>query len=165
MDRRIYIFTQEIGDNTQHGLRVASITEKTEVIHFLLSNCKCWLEEYNFDGFRFDGITSMIYYDHGLGKSFTDYSCYYDGNQDEDALVYLTLANCLIKETYRDAITIAEDVSGLPGLAAPFENGGVGFDFRMSMGVSDNWIKWIKELPDEKWHMGDIFYEPLIKSR
>lgn len=149
------------GDRGQHPAWTSRCFDygKTEVIHFLLSNCKYWLEEYNFDGFRFDGITSMIYYDHGLGKSFTDYSCYYDGNQDEDALVYLTLANCLIKETYRDAITIAEDVSGLPGLAAPFENGGVGFDFRMSMGVSDNWIKWIKELPDEKWHMGDIFYE------
>ncbi len=132
---------------------------KNEVLHFLLSNCKYWLEEFRFDGFRFDGITSMIYYDHGLGKDFTDYSCYFDGNQDEDALTYLTLANRLVKEINPDAVTIAEDVSGLPGLAAPLSSGGIGFDFRMSMGVADHWIKWIKELRDEDWHVGEIFHE------
>lgn len=132
---------------------------KSEVIHFLLSNCKYWLEEYRFDGFRFDGITSMIYYDHGLGRDFTGYSCYFDGNQDEEALTYLSLANRLIKEINPAAITVAEDVSGMPGLAAPQERGGVGFDFRMSMGVADHWIKWIKELRDEDWNMGEIFWE------
>lgn len=132
---------------------------KNEVIHFLLSNCKYWLEEYKFDGFRFDGITSMIYYDHGLGKDFTDYSCYFNGNQDEDALIYLALANHLIKEINPGAITIAEDVSGMPGLASPAENGGIGFDFRLSMGIADHWIKWIKELKDEDWNISEIFWE------
>lgn len=132
---------------------------KPEVLHFLLSNCKFWLEEYKFDGFRFDGVTSMIYYDHGLGKNFTDYSMYYDGNQDEDAIVYLTLANKLIHQVNENAITIAEEVSGMPGLATSFENGGYGFDFRLAMGVPDYWIKIIKELPDEKWNVGEIFYE------
>lgn len=132
---------------------------KDQTIKFLLSNCKYWLEEYKFDGFRFDGITSMIYFDHGLGVAFTDYSFYFNDNQDIDALVYLTLANRLIKEINPNAITIAEDVSGFPGLAAPFESGGVGFDYRMSMGISDNWIKWIKELRDEDWNMGKIYFE------
>lgn len=132
---------------------------KDEVLKFLLSNCKYWLEEYHFDGFRFDGITSMIYFDHGLGKAFTDYSSYFDGNQDIDAIVYLTLANRLIREINSQAITIAEDVSGMPGLAAPYTSGGIGFDYRMSMGISDNWIKWIKELKDEEWNMGQIYFE------
>ncbi|MEA5005191.1 MAG: alpha amylase C-terminal domain-containing protein [Rikenellaceae bacterium] len=132
---------------------------KDEVLHFLLSNCKFWLEEYYLDGFRFDGITSMIYLDHGLGRDFTDYSCYFDGNQDEDAMVYLTLANMLIKEINPNAITIAEEMSGMPGLASPFADGGNGFDFRMSMGVPDHWIKWIKELRDEEWNMSNIFHE------
>jgi len=132
---------------------------KNEVLHFLLSNCKYWLEEYKFDGFRFDGITSMIYYDHGLGKDFTDYSCYFNENEDEDALVYLALANQLVKEVNSLALTIAEDVSGMPGLAAPIEDGGIGFDFRLSMGVADHWIKWIKELKDEDWNVGEIFRE------
>ncbi len=132
---------------------------KSEVIHFLLSNCKYWLEEFRFDGFRFDGVTSMLYFDHGLERDFTDYSCYFNGNQDEDAIVYLTMANQLVKEINPNAITIAEDMSGLPGLATPIENGGVGFDFRMSMGVPDHWIKWIKELRDEDWHVGTMFHE------
>jgi 1,4-alpha-glucan branching enzyme len=132
---------------------------KDEVLRFLLSNCKYWLEEFNLDGFRFDGVTSMIYLDHGLGKNFTNYSFYYDGNQDEDALVYLSLANTLIKELNPNAITIAEDMSGMPGLAAPISSGGNGFDFRLSMGVPDHWIKWIKELKDEEWNMSNIYYE------
>ena len=117
------------------------------------------MEEYHIDGFRFDGVTSMIYLDHGLGKDFTDYSCYFDGNQDEDALLYLGLANIMIKEINPKAITIAEDVSGMPGLAAPMGMGGIGFDFRLSMGIADHWIKWIKERKDEDWSMGEIYYE------
>jgi len=126
---------------------------------FLLSNLKFWMEEYHLDGFRFDGVTSMIYKDHGLGRDYTDYSCYFDGNQDEDAIQYLALANMLVHEVNPSAVTIAEDMSGLPGLAASISDGGVGFDFRMSMGISDHWIKWIKEKSDEEWSMGDIWWE------
>ena len=132
---------------------------KNEVLHFLLSNCKYWLEEFRFDGFRFDGVTSMIYYDHGLGKAFTNYSFYYDGNEDEDALVYLALANQLIHELYPEALTIAEEMSGLPGLATPIAEKGIGFDYKLSMGIPDYWIKLLKEIPDEQWHVGDIYYE------
>ncbi len=132
---------------------------RDEVIHFLLSNCKYWLDEFKFDGFRFDGVTSMIYTHHGLEIDFIDYSMYYDGNQDEDALTYLALANKLTHEVNPNAITIAEDVSGMPGIASPFEDGGIGFDFRMSMGVADYWIKTIKEKKDEQWQVGDIYYQ------
>ncbi len=132
---------------------------KDEVISFLLSNCKYWADEFHFDGFRFDGITSMLYWDHGLGRDFTEYKFYYDGNQDEDAITYLTLANKLVHQVNPRIITIAEDMSGMPGLALPAEQGGIGFDFRMSMGVPDYWIKLIKEKKDEEWHVGDMFYE------
>ena len=132
---------------------------KDEVKYFLLSNCKYWMEEYHIDGFRFDGVTSMIYWDHGLGKAFGDYSLYFDQGVDEGAVSYLALANMLIHEINPDAITIAEDVSGMAGLAAPFASGGVGFDFRMAMGIADHWIKWIKELRDEQWSMGGIWWE------
>ncbi|HIZ86489.1 MAG TPA: alpha amylase C-terminal domain-containing protein [Candidatus Coprenecus stercoravium] len=134
-------------------------------VRFLLSNIKYWMEEYHIDGFRFDGVTSMIYLDHGLGKDFTDYSCYFDGNQDEDALTYLGLANILVKEINPKAVTIAEDVSGMPGLAAPLKDGGIGFDFRLSMGIADHWIKWIKERRDEDWSMGEIYYELTNKRK
>lgn len=94
------------------------------MLNFLLSNCKYWLEEFHFDGFRFDGITSMLYWDHGLGRDFTEYKYYYDGNQDEDAIIYLTLANRLIHQVNKNAVTIAEDMSGMPGLAVPIDEGG-----------------------------------------
>ena len=132
---------------------------KNETVHFLLSNLKYWMQEYCLDGFRFDGVTSMLYYDHGLERDFTNYDCYFDGGQDEDAFVYLGLANILVKELNGRAFTIAEDMSGMPGLAAPVSEYGTGFDYRMSMGIADHWIKWIKEKSDWEWSMGEIYYE------
>ena len=132
---------------------------KNEVIHFLLSNCKYWLSEYHFDGFRFDGVTSMLYYSHGLGECFCGYGDYFNGHQDDNAICYLTLANQLIHEVNPNAITIAEEVSGMPGLAAPFADGGYGFDYRMAMNIPDYWIKTIKERRDEDWHPSSILWE------
>ena len=132
---------------------------KNEVLHFLLSNCKYWMEEFRFDGFRFDGVTSMLYYSHGLGEAFCNYNDYYNGHQDDNAICYLTLANKLIHEINSKAITIAEEVSGMPGLAAPIENGGYGFDYRMAMNVPDYWIKTIKEKIDEDWKPSSMFWE------
>jgi 1,4-alpha-glucan branching enzyme len=132
---------------------------KNSVSHFLLSNCRYWLEEYKIDGFRFDGVTSMIYYDHGLEKNFTSYDEYFDGNQDEDALIYLFLANKLIHSFKPGSITIAEEMSGMPGIAAHTEEKGYGFDYRLSMGVPDFWIKLVKETLDENWDMGKLMFE------
>ena len=132
---------------------------KDEVMHFLLSNCKYWLEEFHFDGFRFDGVTSMLYYNHGLGQAFGGYGDYYNGGQDTNAITYLTLANKLIHEVNPNAITIAEEMSGMPGLALPFADGGMGFDYRMAMGIPDYWIKTLKEKKDEDWHPTSIFWE------
>ena len=132
---------------------------KDEVKYFLLSNCKYWMEEYHLDGFRCDGVTSVLYWDRGLGTAFGNYDLYFNKGVDENAVCYLALANMLIHELNPDAITIAEDVSGMAGLAAPFDAGGVGFDYRMAMGVADHWIKWIKEKTDEQWSMGEIWWE------
>jgi 1,4-alpha-glucan branching enzyme len=132
---------------------------KNEVLHFLLSNCKFWLEEYRFDGFRFDGVTSMLYYSHGLGERFTGYGDYYNGHQDGDAITYLTLANKLIHEVRPQAVTIAEEVSGMPGLASKYGNGGYGFDYRMAMNIPDFWIKMLKEKKDEEWRPSVIWWE------
>ena len=132
---------------------------KNEVLHFLLSNCRYWLEEYRFDGFRFDGITSMLYYDHGLSRDFTSYEMYFDGQQDEDAITYLMLANKLIKEVHSDSVSLAEEMSGMPGLGVSQESGGFGFDYRMAMGTPDYWIKILKEKSDEQWNVSEIYHE------
>ena len=136
---------------------------KDDVLHFLLSNCKYWLQEFHFDGFRFDGVTSMLYYSHGLGEAFCGYGDYFNGHQDDNAICYLTLANQLIHEVNPQAITIAEEVSGMPGLAAKFSDGGYGFDYRMAMNIPDYWIKTIKEQKDEDWKPSSIFWE--VKNR
>jgi 1,4-alpha-glucan branching enzyme len=132
---------------------------KTQVLHFLLSNCMYWLEEYKFDGFRFDGVTSMLYLNHGLEKSFTSYEDYFGENVDEDALTYLALANKLVHDIRPDAVTIAEDISGMPGLAVSLSEGGFGFDYRFSMGIPDNWIRLVKDFYDEAWPTSHLWYE------
>lgn len=132
---------------------------KNAVLHFLLSNCKYWLKEFHFDGFRFDGVTSMLYYSHGLGEAFCNYSDYFNGHQDDNAICYLTLANELIHKVNPKAITIAEEVSGMPGLAAKFKDGGYGFDYRMAMNIPDYWIKLIKEKIDEDWKPSSMLWE------
>ena len=127
---------------------------KTGVIHFLLSNLKFWMEEYHFDGFRFDGVTSMLYHDHGLGTDFNSNDKYFSYNTHVEAVTYLQLANELIRQVNPRAITIAEDMSGMPGMCLPIEDGGIGFDYRLGMGLPDMWIRTVKEKRDEDW---DIF--------
>ena len=136
---------------------------KTEVQKFLLSNLRFYLEEYHLDGFRFDGVTSMLYLHHGLNRVFSGYDDYFSGEVDEAAYSYLALANELIHELRPDAVTIAEDVSGMPGIAAPQTDGGAGFDMRMAMGVSDLWFK-LFDQPDESWSMNQLFAE-LVNRR
>lgn len=149
------------GDRGQHKLWDSRCFDygKHPVLHFLLSNCRFWLDEYRFDGYRFDGITSMLYLHHGQNKAFTTYDDYFGPDVDEDALTYLALANRLIHDLRPDAVTIAEDVSGMPGLAASQTNGGYGFDYRFAMGVPDYWIKLIKEVSDELWPLGHLWHE------
>ncbi len=137
---------------------------KPEVLRLLLSNVRYWLEEFRFDGFRFDGVTSMLYHDHGLGKTFSGYHDYFSGNVDLDATAYLMLANELAHGLRPDAVTIAEDVSGMPGMARPVPEGGLGFDYRLSMGIPDLWIKILKERSDEAWPLGDV-YDAMLNRR
>ena len=133
--------------------------DKPEVLHFLLSNLKYWLEEYHFDGFRFDGVTSMLYHNHGLGESFSNLGMYFSMNTDVEAVTYLQLANELIREINPHAVTVAEDMSGMPGMCEKIKDGGIGFDYRLGMGLPDLWIKLIKEQRDEDWNLGTIWYE------
>ena len=132
---------------------------KNEVIHFLLSNLKYWMEVFHFDGFRFDGVTSMLYHDHGLGSAFSNYQMYFSMNTDVEAVTYLQLANELVHQVNPDAITVAEDMSGMPGMCIPVKDGGLGFDYRLSMGVPDLWIKTLKECKDDEWDMYRLWYE------
>ncbi len=146
------------GDHSAWGTKLFNYG-KDEVLHFLLSNLRYWMEVFHFDGFRFDGVTSMLYHDHGLGSAFTHYGLYFSPNTDVEAVTYLQLANELIHTLNPKAITVAEDMSGMPGMCIPLKDGGIGFDYRLSMGVPDLWIKLLKEVPDEHWPMGKLWYE------
>lgn len=129
---------------------------KREVQHFLLSNVKYWIDEFHFDGYRFDGVTSMIYHHHGY-TTFNSRDKYFDESVNRDALTYLTLANRLVHELRSDAVTIAEDVSGMAGMCVKADDGGIGFDYRLAMAIPDFWIKQLKDIPDEQWSMEEMW--------
>lgn len=151
------------GEHTTWGTKCFNYN-KPEVLHFLLSNLKFWMEEYHFDGFRFDGVTSMLYLDHGLGTNFDNMKKYFSLNTDTEAITYLQLANELIHEINPKAITIAEDMSGMPGMCVPIKDGGIGFDYRLAMGLPDMWIKLVKESKDEDWSIEKIWSEMCLRS-
>lgn len=159
-DGTVYQFFHEgeKGDHSAWGTKLFNYG-KNEVIHFLLSNLKYWMEVFHFDGFRFDGVTSMLYHDHGLGSAFTNYGMYFSMNTDVEAVTYLQLANELVHKYNKKALTVAEDMSGMPGMCLPIKDGGIGFDYRLSMGVPDLWIKTIKDCRDEQWDMEKLWYE------
>ena len=135
---------------------------RTGVLHFLLSNLKFWMTEYHFDGFRFDGVTSMLYHDHGLGTDFNSNDKYFSLNTHTEAITYLQLANELIRQVNPDAITIAEDMSGMPGMALPIADGGIGFDYRLGMGLPDMWIRAVKG-KDEFWDINKMWGEMCLR--
>ena len=152
----------EKGDHPAWGTKCFNYG-KTEVIHFLLSNLKFWMTEYHFDGFRFDGVTSMLYHDHGLGTDFNDNSKYFSYNTHTEAITYLQLANELIREVNPNAITVAEDMSGMPGMCLPIEDGGCGFDYRLAMGLPDMWIRTVKETQDEFWDINKMWGDMCLR--
>ncbi len=159
-DGTVYQFFHEggRGDHSAWGTKLFNYG-KNEVLHFLLSNLKYWMEVFHFDGFRFDGVTSMLYHDHGLGSAFSNYSMYFSLNTDTEAVTYLQLANELVHKINKNALTVAEDMSGMPGMCLKITDGGIGFDYRLSMGVPDLWIKMLKECTDEQWSMSRLWYE------
>ena len=152
----------EKGDHPAWGTKCFDYG-KTGVIHFLLSNLKFWMTEYHFDGFRFDGITSMLYHDHGLGVDFDSNSKYFSFNTHVEAITYLQLANELIRQVNPKALTIAEDMSGMPGMCLPIEEGGIGFDYRLGMGLPDMWIRTVKTTRDEDWDIGKMWGEMCLR--
>ncbi|KAJ5599428.1 1-4-alpha-glucan-branching enzyme [Penicillium hetheringtonii] len=128
-----------------------------EVLRFLLSNLRFWMEEYQFDGFRFDGVTSMLYVHHGIGAGFSGgYHEYFGSTVDEEGVTYLTLANEMLHQLYPECITVAEDVSGMPALCLPHALGGIGFDYRLGMAIPDMYIKLLKEKSDNEWDIGNL---------
>ncbi len=152
----------EKGDHPAWGTKCFDYG-KTGVLHFLLSNLKFWMTEYHFDGFRFDGVTSMLYHDHGLGTDFNSNDKYFSYNTHTEAITYLQLANELIRQVNPNAITVAEDMSGMPGMCLPIEDGGIGFNYRLGMGLPDMWIRTVKEKQDEQWEIGKMWGDMCLR--
>ena len=150
-----YFHPGQRGDHPQWDSKLFDYG-KTEVLRFLLSNLNYWIEDFHFDGFRFDGVGSMMYFHHG-DEPATSREKYFSEGVEYDAITYLQLANHLIHLLHKDTISIAEDVTGMPGLTSTIDDGGIGFDFRLGMGIPDFWIKYLKEFQDENWNIHEMW--------
>lgn len=151
-----YFHAGEKGEHSDWDSKLFNY-DKYEVLRFLLANCYMWIQEYKFDGFRFDAVTSILYHHHGIGVGFSgDYNEYFSMNTDLTGVAYLMLANDLIHQLFEHAVTIAEDVSGMPGLCIGIEDGGIGFDYRLNMSCPDTWIKYNKDISDDEWDMNNL---------
>ena len=153
-----YFHSGEKGEHSDWDSKIFDY-DKFEVLRFLLANIYMWIEEYKFDGFRFDAVTSILYHHHGIGVGFSgDYKEYFSMDTDIGGVGYLMLANDLTHSLFNNAITIAEDVSGMPGMCVSIEQGGIGFDYRLNMSCPDTWIKYLKEFSDEDWDMKNLAF-------
>lgn len=101
----------------------------------------------------------MMYHSRGIGEGFSgNYEEYFGLNVDTEAVNYLMLANYMLHHIYPEVITIAEDVSGMPGSCRPVAEGGIGFDYRLGMAIPDKWIKLLKDTADDEWNMGNMVH-------
>lgn len=145
------------GEHTMWDSRLFNYSE-FEVIRFLISNLRWWHDEYSFDGYRFDGVSSMLYHNHGLGDGVSGhYDDYFGLNVDTEVFTYLSLANKIMHDLDPNILTIAEEVTGMPTLCRPVNEGGAGFDYRLGMAIPDKWIEILKGEKDEDWNMGNNF--------
>jgi len=159
----VYFHKPPKGDHTQWGSKCFDYSNY-DTIKFLMSNLQFWIEEYNFDGFRFDGVTSMLYTDHASSRGFTgNLSEYFGLHVDEESIAFIQLANHFLHEKYPNIVTIAEEVSGMPGTCKPAKYGGLGFDYRLAMAVPDFLIKLLKEESDENWDLEKLMF--LLNNR
>jgi len=137
-----------------------------ETLRFLLSNIRFWMDEFKFDGFKFNGVSSMLYHSHGLVPSFGgNYEQFFSKSVDTDNLVFLMLANHLVHKLYPTSVTIAEEFLGMPTLCRPIEEGGLGFDYRLAMTIPEKWEQLVKLTKDEEWSMTSIVSTLLNQRR
>lgn len=150
-----YFHTGKRGHHKYWGTRMFKYGD-VDVLHFLLSNLKWWVVEYQIDGFQFHSLSSMMYTHNGFATFTGEMEEYCNQYVDKDALIYLILANEMLHELHPDIITIAEDATFYPGLCEPTSQGGLGFDYWVNLSVSEMWLWLLENAPYQEWNMNKI---------
>lgn len=116
---------------------------KPEVKNFLIANALFWLKEFHIDGIRVDAVASMLYLDYGKeqGQWLPNQ---YGGNKNLEAIEFFRHLNSVIRGTYPDFITVAEESTAWPNVTGNIGGESLGFSFKWNMGWMHDFCEYMK---------------------
>ena len=109
---------------------------KNEVRSFLLSSVEFFATYYHIDGFRFDAVSNLIYYEgnKNLGENI-------------GAMEWMKRLNGHMSGYHPTVMMIAEDSTDYPGVTKPVGEHGLGFDYKWDLGWMNDTLKYFQEDP------------------
>lgn len=124
---------------------------RREVVNYLVSNARFWLEEYHLDGLRVDAVASMLYLDYSREEG--EWIPNEDGsNQNWEAVNFLQSMNADAYSAMHGIFTIAEESTAWPGVTSPTDQNGLGFGFKWNMGWMNDTLEYMSEDPINRSH-------------
>ena len=130
------------GEHPDWGTKIFNL-EKNEVRNFLIANALYWIRKFHVDGLRVDAVASMLYLDYGKRDGQWVPNKYGD-NKNLEAIEFFKHFNSVVRGTYPQILTIAEESTAWPKVTAPPEEDGLGFAFKWNMGWMHDFCEYMK---------------------